>query len=480
MGNAFQELMRIRNQANAPLVEVTGVDPVYSTSFRLAETAAAALGAVGTAISDIHELKTGRRQTASIDVRHAAAALHSFAHLQCRQDNGDFAPIGNSPAAEVSYQITQPFETKDGRWFLPHFGMKHLKERVIGILACEPTPQAVAAALSRWDARELEDVIADAGACGGMIRTPAEWLAHPHGRALAARPVVEIEKIADSDPEPFPAGEDVLSGMRVLDLTRILAGPVAARTCAEFGADVLMVGARGVPQIRNFVMDLSHGKRSCLLDLNEAAEAERLRELVKEADVFSQGYRPGVLEARGFGPEELAELRPGLVYTTINCYGPAGPFANRAGWEQVAQSVTGICHENARQMLVKSSRNAREVRERIPTLLPVNACDYITGYLGAYGTLLALARRAVEGGSYRVSVSLCQTAMLLDREGRVDEVGSDPDPSDAEIAALQMETQTSYGHLRHLAPVLRFSETRPTWSRPTPALGGDAAEWLSR
>jgi crotonobetainyl-CoA:carnitine CoA-transferase CaiB-like acyl-CoA transferase len=297
-----------------------------------------------------------------------------------------------------------------------------------------------------------------------MVRENAEWLEHPHGRALAARPVVEIEKIADSDPEPFPAEGRALEGIRVLDLTRILAGPVAARTCAEHGADVLMVAAKRLPQIKNFVIDLSHGKRSCYLDLGVPEEAARLKELVREADVFSQGYRPEVLATRGFGPEELAALRPGLVYTTISCFGAHGPLRDRAGWEQVAQSVTGICHDGGVDH---------------PALLPAPACDYTTGYLGAYGTLLALARRAVEGGSYHVNVSLCQSGMFLYRQGKVDYPGPDLDLSPTEAAELQMDSDTAYGAIRHLAPVIKFSETTPGWSRPSPALGSDAPEWLN-
>jgi len=468
MTNAFQELMNIRDRLDDCGVAMTGADPVYATSFKVAETGAAVLAAVGVAVADIHEMKTECRQSVSVDVRHAAAALHSFAHLQKRRDDGSFEVIGNSPAAAAAYQIIQPYPTKDDRWFLPHFGMSHLKERVQKVLNCEVTPEAVAAAVKKWDAQDLEDALADAQACGGMVRTPAEWLSHPQGKALALQPVVEIEKIGDSAPEPFPADGPALSGIRVLDLTRILAGPVAARTCAEHGADVLMISAKGVPQIKNFVIDLSHGKRSCFLDIKSSEGANRLKELVQGADVFSQGYRPGVLAARGFGPQELAALRPGLVYTTINCYGQHGPFQDRAGWEQVAQSVTGICHDNG-----DKNGTGR------PELLPVNACDYLTGYLGAYGTLLALARRAVEGGSYHVKVSLCQTAMLLERQGRVAVPNHDLDISPHEAAALQMESDTSYGYLRHLAPVIRFSESKPHWSRPTPALGGDKAEWLA-
>jgi crotonobetainyl-CoA:carnitine CoA-transferase CaiB-like acyl-CoA transferase len=461
---ALEELLTIRGHDDTHRPHITGADPVYCTHYKVAQTGAAVLGAIGLAVSDIWEMKTGRRQTCSIDARAAAAALQSFAHLQRRDETGQYKVLGNSPAADRNYQITQPFPTRDGRWFLPHFGIKHLKERVLGVLECDDDPAGVARAIARWDAAALEDAIAEVRACGGVVRSPDEWLAHPHGAALAARPIVEIDKLGDSAPEPFSADGATLHGIRVLDLTRILAGPVAARTCAEHGADVLMVAARRTPQIKNFVIDLSHGKRSCFLDLEDTSESRQLAELAAGADVFSQGYRPGALAARGFGAEQLAQIRPGIIYATISCYGQAGPFASRAGWEQVAQSVTGICADSGKAQ---------------PALLPVPACDYLTGYLGAYGILLALARRAREGGSYHVNVSLCQSAMLLNRQGRVSYPSENMGLSASEALALQMESETSYGALRHLAPVLSFSETQPGWDRPSPKLGAHAPMWLS-
>ncbi|MBL4907376.1 MAG: CoA transferase [Sneathiella sp.] len=462
MNSALKELLQIRNRADDGSVKISGNDPIYSTNFKVAETAAGVLAATGVAVSDIWELKTGRRQTVSVDTRHAAAAINSHSYLQFRQPDGRYQAKDDSPLAQMAYDIIKAYPTKDGRWYLPHLGIKHLKERVLGILDCEMSMESVAAAVAKWDAEDLDNALAEANTCGGIIRSEEEWLNHPHGQALAAQAVVEIEKIGESDPEPFAEDGPALHGIRALDLTRILAGPVAARTLSEHGADVLMVAAKGIPQLKKFVIDLSHGKRSCFLDLNVEEEADRLKELVKEADVFSQGYRPGVLDARGFGPQELAALRPGLVYTSINCYGSGGPFSDRGGWEQVAQSVTGISHEV----------------DTPPALLPVYICDYMTGYLGAYGTMLALAKRAVEGGSYHVKVSLCQSAMFLQRQGRVEYTEEGMGLSQEDVAPLQIDSDTTYGQLRHLGPVIRFSETVPNWSRPTPALGGDKAEWL--
>src|SRR5215475_3900455 len=464
MSTAFEEIMAVRGRGMPERGEVTfvGTDPVLATRFKIGETCAAALGAVGVVVNDLWQLKTGRRQKVSVDVRHAAAGLRSTSYLQRPGPDGAFAPIVNEEH-EAMRRMTQPWRTRDGRWFLPHFGLPNLKGRVLKVLGCEPTPASVAKAVAGRDALELEAAIDEARACGAMVRTNAEWLAHAHGQTLLKKPVVEIIKLDDSDPMPLPNGPRPLSGIRVLDLTRILAGPMSARTLAEHGAEVLMVTAQRLPQIPEHVIDTNHGKRSTFLDLAHAEDAARLKALIKDADVFSQGYRPGALAKLGFGPEELAALRPGLIYVSISCFGADGPFSHRAGWEQVAQTVTGILHEG------KPDR---------PALLPGAACDYTTGYLAAYGTLLALARRAREGGSYHVRVSLCRSGMMIYRQGKLDDVASDLDLSPEELDGMRSESHPKSGPLRHLGPAVTLSETPPHWERPTPQLGGDAAAWV--
>lgn len=470
MKSAFEEVMAARGRGMPEVgeVEITGADPVFSTRFKIGETCAAVLAGVGVAVNDIWESKTGRRQKARIDVRRAAAGLKSSVYMQRPGEAGVFENVVN-PRHEAMIAITQPWPTKDGRWVLPHFGLPNLQERMLKVLGCEANPTSVANAVAKWNALELEAAIDEARVCGGMVRSNEEWLATPHGKVLAAKPIVELIKIGDSNPEPLPAGPRPLSGLRALDLTRILAGPVAARALAEHGADVLMVTAERLPQIAEHVMDTSHGKRSCFLDLATADGAARLKTLVREADVFSQGYRPGMLAGLGFGPEELAALRPGIVYASISCYGADGPFSHRGGWEQVAQTMTGLCHEG---------RTA--ARPDGPALLPAAACDYTTGYLAAYGILLALARRAKEGGSYHVRVSLCQSGMFIYRQGKLEFPGFGVEPSRPELDAMRIQSAPHFGPLRHLAPLLELSETSPYWERPTPRLGGDRPEWLPR
>jgi crotonobetainyl-CoA:carnitine CoA-transferase CaiB-like acyl-CoA transferase len=469
---AFAELMDVRGlgPVAAGEVRMTGHDPFHATPFKVGEAAAAVLAGVGVVANDIWEQRTGRRQRVSVDVAAAAATLRTVDYTRSRQPDGSYAHVPIPQAMAHMLTVTQPWPTKDGRWFLPHLNLPHLSQRVLGVLKCESTPEAVRAAVARRDADELEEAIAEAGACGGTIRTPEEWLAHPQGRYLASRPVIEIRKIADGPPEPFHAGERPLGGVRVLDLTRILAGPVAGRTLAEHGADVLMVTAEKLPQTPEHVRDTSHGKRSCFLDLTRADDAARLAALVGEADVFLDGYRPGRLAAHGFGFEAMARMRPGLVYVSINCFGSGGPFASRAGWEQVAQAVTGICHTNGERTGAGQ-----------PKLVFAPVCDYTTGYLGAYGAMLALARRAREGGSYHVQISLCQSAMFVQRQGLLDSFRDAPGKlTESELAPLMVAASTCYGDLKTLGPALKMSETTPAWSRPTPRLGGDAPAWLAR
>jgi crotonobetainyl-CoA:carnitine CoA-transferase CaiB-like acyl-CoA transferase len=231
----------------------------------------------------------------------------------------------------------------------------------------------------------------------------------------------------------------------------------------------LMVTAERLPQIPEHVLDTSHGKRSCFLDLTQGDDVACLKTLIRGADVFSQGYRPGTISKLGFGPEEVAALRPGIIYVSINCYGADGPFSHRAGWEQVAQTMTGLCHEG---------RTA--ARPDGPALLPAAACDYTTGYLAAYGVLLALAARARNGGSYRVRASLCRSGMFIYRQGKVEFPGLGLDLSATELEAIRIESQPKSGSLRHLGPIIRLSETAPHWTRPTPQLGGDSPEWLEQ
>ena len=470
---AFAELMARRGLGDPPAGEVTitGSDPFWRTPIRAGETAAAVLGAIGVASNDIWESRTGRRQKVSVALRHAAATLRTVDYSQGQRADGSWETLPIPDHMKAMIAVTQPWPTRDGAYFLPHLNLPHLARRVLGVLRCEFNPASVREAVSRWNADDLEDAIAAAGACGGRIRSAEEWLAHPQGRYLAARPILDIRRIGDGPPLALPPGPRPLSGVRVLDFTRILAGPICGRTLAEHGAEVLMVTAPHLPQTPEHVRDTSHGKRSCFLDFSDPAQLERAKQLALTSDVVVGGYRPGKLESWGLNPEEIAASKPGHVHVTISCYGSGGPFADRAGWEQVGQAVTGIAHAHG-----------KAVGDGSPRLIFATVCDYLTGYLGGYGALLALGKRMREGGSWHVHVSLCQSAMLLLRQGLMDGFENAPETlTEDELATLRVVTDTeAYGRIRTLGPALRMSETPVHWATPTPTLGGDKPEWLPR
>ena len=339
----------------------------------------------------------------------------------------------------------------------------HLAAGTMAVLGCTRERAEITAAVARRDGQELEDALAANRQCGAMARTAQEWAAHPQGQAMANVPRVEIIKLADSDPRPLPAGNRPLAGVRVLDLTRILAGPTHARTLAQYGADVLHITSPNLPTSQVWVMDTNQGKLSAYLDLDVAEDLNRLRALASEADVFAQGFRAGALERRGLGPQDLAALRPGIVYVSINCYGHVGPWPARPGWEQLAQTVTGLA-------------TAQGTPDR-PERMPVAACDYTTGYLAALGTLVALGRRAREGGSYHVRASLVQSGMWFQRLGPTCDPTQASGPGDT--SALTMDADTPWGQLTYLTPCVELSETPPVWTRLPVPLGTHLAAWPS-
>ncbi|HXH13711.1 MAG TPA: CoA transferase [Alphaproteobacteria bacterium] len=453
------------SEDRAQAVEFTGgTDPILPTPFRIGETSAAALAAVGLAVADLWELRTGRRQAVAVDTRQATASLRS----------GHYMQINGAPVSTERNQVMGVYPAKNGRWSYLHCNFPNHRAAALSVLGVPEDRQAVRRAVAQWDALELEEAIIAANGAGGMVRTMAEWAQHPQAAAIASLPLMEIVKIGDSPPEQLPAGDRPLSGVRVLDLTRVLAGPTCARTLAEHGADVLKITGPHLPHLGYQEYDTGHGKLSAHLDLRQAGDVETLRGLVREADVFSQGYRPGTLGKRGFSPEALAQLRPGIVYVTLSAFSHVGPWASRRGFDTVVQTVSGI-----------TSRQGELFpgAEPGPQFYPVSAIDYLTGYLMAFGAMVALARRVREGGSWLVRISLAQTGRWLVGRGEVPETDLKDVPKEftpAELERWSMTSETPAGRLRHLRPVVQLSETPPYWARPAVPLGYHKPAWPGR
>lgn len=449
----------------AASVEITGgTDPILPTPFRIGVAGAATLAATGLAAADLWEMRTGRRQSVAVDVRRATASLRS----------GHYMKLGDGEVSTRRNSIMGVYPTKDGRWSYVHANFPNHRAAALSVLGVPEDREAVARAVLNWNAADLEEAIIAAKGAGGMVRTHAEWARHPQAAAIASLPLLEIVRIGDAPPEPLPAGKRPLSGVRVLDLTRVLAGPTCARTLAEHGADVLKITGAHLPNLGYQEFDTGHGKLSAQLDLREQNNVDILRGLVREGDVFSQGYRPGTLGGRGLSPEELAAIRPGLVYVSLCAFSHAGPWASRRGFDTVIQTVSGI-----------TSRQAEVVPGKTPgpQFYPVSAIDYCTGYLMAFGAMEALRRRATEGGSWLVRISLAQVGKWIVDLGEVDASAARDAPAEftpAELDSWSMVSDTPSGKLRHLKPVVQLSETPPYWARPSVPLGYHQPVWPAR
>ena len=443
---ALRELLRTAGIGGE--ADIRGADPVLKTPYRVGTAGAAALAATGIAAADLWQLRGGRDQRVAVDLGAAAASLKSTAYLK----------IDGRPPKALWDPFSLFYAVRDGRWVRFHTNYPQHRAAALRVLGVGEDVEAAKQAAAGWEGLALEDAIHGAGGCAALVRSAGEWTAHPHSAAVAGQPLLEIERIGDAPPMPLPKAGRPLSGVRVLDLTRVLAGPTAAKTLAEHGAEVLKITAAHLPDSGEIDIDTGIGKLSAQLDLREAAGVETLRKLVREADIFSQSYRPGTLAARGFSPEALAKLRPGIVYVSLSAWGLTGPWKERRGFDSIVQCVSGMADLQGGDK---------------PQLLPCSAIDYVSGYLMAFGAMVALARRAKEGGSWRVRVGLARVGKWIVDRGLVDAARV---PVEAP-ADLTMQTPSPAGAITHLKPVVQLSETPARWERPPAPLGHHRPEW---
>ncbi|KWZ43917.1 carnitine dehydratase [Burkholderia savannae] len=441
-------------------VDLDGDDPCLPSAHRIGALAAASIAAAGLAAAECDRLRTGRAQRVRVSVRHALAAFRSERYL--RVD-------GRAPP-EPRHPVTGFYETRDARWIQLHANFPHHLQGVLDVLGCGGERAQVAAAIRGWDGDALDAALADAGWCAALIRSPEEWRAHEQARALACEPLFEIERTGDAPPRPIGAGAagQPLSGVRALDLTRIIAGQVAGRTLAAHGAQTLVVTGPHLPNIPAFAIDNGRGKRAAFVDLRDAAGCATLDALASQADVFVQSYRPGALDARGFGARDLARRHPGIVCVSVCAYGYGGPWASRRGFDSLVQSASGIAWVER-----------QAAGGRVPRPLPCQALDHATGYLAAFGAMTALARRAREGGSWHVRVSLAQTGRWLQSFGIVEggERMRDTTLDDVQDC-LDDALASPFGAVCGVRHAETLSATPPRFSRGPVPPGSDAPRWL--
>jgi crotonobetainyl-CoA:carnitine CoA-transferase CaiB-like acyl-CoA transferase len=440
-------------------ITLTGDEPQLPSSFRVAAAAQASIAAAGLAAAHIWKLRSRQSQDVAVDMRHAVVECRSERYLRV---DGQTPP----PAWDA---IAGVYKTRDQRFVRLHTNFPHHRDAVCRVLNCKAERDDVQAALMRWDAEAFETAAYAAGGVVAMMRSYNEWSDLPQAKALAELPVIAIEKIGEAAPKPWPRGDRPLAGLRVLDLSRVIAGPVAGRTLAAHGADVLLISGPDLPAIPWLTIDTGRGKLTSFVELKSEQGRGCLRDLLSSADIFSQGYRPRALANLGFSPEEAARINPGIVFVSLSAYGHVGPWADRRGFDSLVQTTTGFNHAEGQAAGVDG-----------PKELPAQMLDHATGYLMAFGAMMAKARQSREGGSWHVRVSLAQTGRWLWNLGRLANGLKTEDLKGEAIRPFVEEAPSGFGQLRSISHSAKLSRTPASWARPAMPLGSHPPQWPAR
>ncbi|HEY1899126.1 MAG TPA: CoA transferase [Steroidobacteraceae bacterium] len=431
-------------------VQFVGSGPLPSV-FAVEDLAAAAIAAAGLALNEL--LITCGRPSRPVTVDRRLASLWYGWSIE---------PVGWALPAPWD-PIAGDYETVDG-WIRLHTNAPHHRAAALAVLRVAPEREAVAHTVAGWNATALEDAVVLAGGCAATMRSIQQWRSHPQGAAVNAEPLVHFQRAGNPSTSSWhPNLSRPLQGLRVLDLTRVLAGPVASRLLAAFGANVLRIDPPewDEPAV---VPDVTVGKRCARLDLRTPSDRAAFERLLQDAEVVIHGYRADALEALGFGAERRWALRPGLVDVSLNAYGWSGPWRNRRGFDSLVQMSAGVAAEGMRKL----------ARPR-PTPLPVQALDHATGYLMAAAVIRGLTERLTTSAGYAARLSLARTAALL--------VGYPKNEAAEEMvraAAPDWRDElelTAFGPARRLRGPLTVGEIDMQWDRPAARLGSSPAAW---
>lgn len=447
-----------------------GADPLIASPFRFAGAAAVALAAKGVAASAIWRDRGGSDQDIAVDVRKAFQRFSGFMDGQWEQVNGR--------APSFKWNKYNPFTavpffraTRDGRHVIALNVYPSLHTKALNFLGCADNNESINATIAQWDSDELEKAAADAGIVLAKVRSAEEFLQEQQYRdVLAHMPLVSIEKIADGDPQPLSAGASTpLEGVRALGMAHVIAGAAIGRDLASFGADVLNVSPPDDSEVEAFYWNARVGMRSAYLS-DSGADRTRLDELLRGADVFFSNRHPGYLERVGLTAEELAAGHRGLVHVQVLMHGADGPWATRPGFDEIGACVSGIF-----------ALGGTLHKPKQPPMLPI--VDNIVGWLGTVGVLTALRRRAAEGGSYRVRVSLTRVCLwlmslgILDKDFAAATAGSTPRHS--AVPPELFSAQTPLGTYQGMTDQVEFSDLPQGFTTTVlQPMGADRAEWL--
>jgi CoA transferase family III len=447
-----------------------GRDPIIASPFRFATMAALGLTAKAVAVAALWQLRTGEGQDIAMDVRKALPRFAGFFDLKWETING---------RPPVLFEPLNPFidlpmfrETRDGRHVVALNIYPRLAARGLSLLRCGNSTESVRNAILQWRAEDLENAGAEAGLPIAMVRTFEEFRKEPqYTEVLSGMPLISVEKIGETAPIPFKKnGQNPLDGIRAFGMGHVIAGAGIGRDLAYHGADVLNIWRSNDTEIEAFAWDVQVGMRSTILDYSKEDRA-RFDHLLKDADVFFANKRPGYLERHGLGAEELCAKKPGLIHARVVLHGDKGPWKNRPGFDEIGGAVSGLfCLEGT------------PTHPKSPPIIPI--CDNVVGWLGSVGVLAALRRRALEGGSYRVTVSLTRTLLWLYSLGMFDKdyVKATTGSSDehADVAPDLFTAETPLGTYQGVTDQLVMSRTPGSFRTVLVPRGSSKPEWLTR
>jgi crotonobetainyl-CoA:carnitine CoA-transferase CaiB-like acyl-CoA transferase len=450
-----------------------GSDPILQSPLRFGTMAAIGLAARSVAVAALWRQATGEGQDISVDVR---KALRRF----CGFFEGKWETVNGRPPSPGGYAVS-PFlkmgdaffrETRDGRHVVALGIYPQLLTRTLNFLRCSPSTESINNAILQWDAADLEQAAATEGLVLAMVRTNEEFLRETqYQRVLSEMPLITVEKIGESDPIPLKASNNLpLHGIRAFGMGHVIAGGAMGRDMALYGADVLNIWRPRDSEIEGFAWDVQVGMRSTILDDSKDDRA-RFNQLLQDADVFFANKRPGFLKKHDLDADALCERKPGLIHATVVLHGEKGPWSNRPGFDEIGATVSGL-------FTIEGS----PTRPRQPPIVPI--CDNVVAWLGTTGILAALRRRAIEGGSYRVTVSLTRTVLWLLSLGIFDKgyaqatAGSSDEY--AYIAPDLFTAETPLGIYQGMTDQIVMSRTPGSYRTVLMPRGSSKPEWLAR
>jgi crotonobetainyl-CoA:carnitine CoA-transferase CaiB-like acyl-CoA transferase len=438
----------------------SGDGPGLPSAFKVGLAAQVSEGAAGLAAAEIWRARTGAEQTVSIDRDDAAIGFRSERHAHI---------VGEEPEY-IWDDISGYYQCGDGRWVQLHCNYPHHMANATTAFHSPVSRAGMQHVLDKMTGLEAEQVLIDNALPGGMLRTTNEWRAHGAGQVLDGAPLVDIAPFGASDAKPWSANPTrPLDGVKVLDMTRVIAGPVCGRTLAAFGAEVLRLTPPRFPDRKPLILDGGAGKRNALLNIKSAEGLATFRALVRDADIIVQGYRPGALDAIGVGPEAIREINPNIISVQLCAFGYEGPWAGRRGFDSIVQTVSGIAEAGGR---------AAGLANGAAKPLPAQALDHASGYLMAAMAMTALLRQRQEGGAWRARSALAWTGRWLENLGRIDAI-AEPEPS-AEAIASHMQDETGpFGHVRRIGMATKLSATPGHWILPAAPLDTHTPVWAA-